>query len=197
MAGLVQTSHREQMLLLPFDLQFLLRFLIHLLDGRTLISRLGWLYPRRRRSVARQGGLSGKLLCRPGSGGLGLRAIIGQGDSGVEAQTGQDESSGSSKFHRAPPVTVRRQCCRRSPLNARVGRLCLVRGAFSSNHWWHPSKRANVRSSAAVIFSRTCCPSASQFFQPACVRMDVDKRVPQDFTIEATVENEKADRHHL
>lgn len=44
---------RWEMLLLALDLQFLLRFLIHLLDGGTLISRLGRLYPRRRRSDAR------------------------------------------------------------------------------------------------------------------------------------------------
>jgi hypothetical protein len=121
---------REEMLLLPLDLQFLLRFLVHLLDGGTLISRPGRLCPRRRRSVTRQGGLSWKLLRRPSGGGLGLRGVIGQCDPGVEAQTGQGYSSGSNKFHRVPPMTRRRQCCRPFPLNARVGRLCLVTSEF-------------------------------------------------------------------
>ena len=123
-----------EMSLLSLDVQFLLCILVHLLDGGTLISRRGRLCPRRRRRVARQGSLSGKLLRRPSSGGLGLRGVIGQSDPCVEAQTGQGDSSGSNKFHRVPPMTGRRQCCRRFTVNAHVGRLCLVAGEFGVPH---------------------------------------------------------------
>ena len=157
-------------MLFPLDVQFLLLILVHPLDSGALISRPGRLCCRRRWSVARQGGLSRKLFRRPSSGGLGLRGVIGQGYPRVEAQAGQSDSGGSNRFHRAPPMTRRRQCCRRLPPNARAGRLCLAAGEF---------RRPRSGTQALLGYPHQRTPSAGPVTSEKCHERSLAERASE------------------